>query len=451
MSQRRYISVTSLTRYIKRIIAGDRHLQGIWLRGEISNFNKHSRGHMYMTLKDQNARISAVMFAADNRRLAFVPENGMKVLVHGDVSLYEPYGQYQLYIKEMEQDGIGNLFMAFEALKKKLEAEGLFDPSHKKQLPGLARRIGVITSPTGAAIRDIFSTIKRRFPGAAITVFPVLVQGELAAASIVKAIRYANQLANTDVLIVGRGGGSIEDLWPFNEEIVAREIFLSRLPVISAVGHETDFTIADFVADLRAATPTAAAELVVPNVVDLERRVGEQTERLMAALKRRVNSEKERLAAIDTSYAFRQPTLLIRQKEQDLDRAMERLKATMKWQLRDSWQQAGHNTRLLFKHHPSERMKQAKKEQSDLNHRLVRSVSQLFDRMHVALKQHIGQLNALSPLKVMERGYNLAYNAEGHLIKSVKAVSNQDAIHLRMKDGWMDCQVVGIKEEGDNR
>ncbi|TXK90204.1 exodeoxyribonuclease VII large subunit, partial [Parageobacillus sp. SY1] len=260
MAEVKYVTVGALTKYIKRKFEVDPHLRDLWIKGEISNFKYHSRGHMYFTLKDEQARIQAVMFAGYNQYLSFRPEDGMKVLVRGEISVYEPSGNYQIYVKEMQPEGIGNLYLAYEQLKKRLEAEGLFSPEHKKPIPAFPRYIGVVTSPTGAAIRDIMTTIRRRYPIATVILFPTLVQGEQAAESIVRSIEKANELGYIDVLIVGRGGGSIEELWAFNEEIVARAIFASEVPIISAVGHETDFTIADFVADLRAPTPTGAAE-----------------------------------------------------------------------------------------------------------------------------------------------------------------------------------------------
>src|SRR5690625_4791765 len=265
-----YLTVTALTKYIKRKMEIDLHLQEVWIKGEISNFNHHNRGHMYLTLKDDQARIQSVMFAGNNRFLKFTPENGMNVLVKGYVSVFEPYGQYQLYIKTMEPDGIGALYLAYEQLKEKLAKEGLFDAERKRAIPPYPQKIGLITSKRGAAVRDIMTTIERRFPAVQLTIIHVNVQGESSAKEIVKAIKFANELKTFDTLIVGRGGGSIEDLWSFNEEIVARAIDASQIPIISAIGHETDTTISDFVADLRAPTPTAAAELAVPSRVDVQ-------------------------------------------------------------------------------------------------------------------------------------------------------------------------------------
>ena len=440
------ITITQLTRYLKRVVEGNRHLQDVWLRGEISNYKKHSRGHMYLTLKDSNSRISAVMFAADNQSLLFSPEDGMTVLVRGQVSVYEPYGQYQLYIKEMQQDGVGNLFLAFEQLKKKLEAEGMFDPRVKKPLPAFPQTIGIITSPTGAAIRDMFTTVKRRYPAAKLMVFPVLVQGDQAAPSIVKAIERANATEHVEVLIVGRGGGSIEDLWAFNEEQVARAIFQSVLPIVSAVGHETDFTIADFVADLRAATPTAAAELVVPNIMDIEERLLDRLHRLKTAMTKRIDRQKDRLTSFDNAYAFRYPSQLVRQKELDLDRLMERLVTRSQQHMHQAGLRLSQMERLLFKHHPEAELKRAGKELIQIQDRLTRAMGQAKETRGQHFRHLLSQLNAYSPLNVMERGYSLTYK-EGHLVKSIHEVDNGESLNVKLKDGELNVKVM--EKKGD--
>ena len=265
----KYITVSQLTRYIKYKIDNDVNLNEVFLKGEISNFKAHTRGHYYFTLKDDGSRINAIMFASSAKKLKFMPSDGMKVLVTGKISVFEANGGYQIYVNDMLEDGIGNLYIAYEQLKKKLEAEGLFDQTIKKKIPRIPKRIGVVTAPTGAAIKDIISTIKRRWPIAEVYLFPALVQGEDAKEDIVKQIHNSINY-DIDTLIVGRGGGSIEDLWAFNEEIVARAIYECPVPVISAVGHEIDFTIADFVADLRAPTPTGAAEMAVPDINDIK-------------------------------------------------------------------------------------------------------------------------------------------------------------------------------------
>jgi exodeoxyribonuclease VII large subunit len=443
----KYVTVTALTKYIKRKFEVDPHLQDLWIKGEISNFTYHTRGHMYFTLKDENARIQAVMFAGYNRYLAFRPENGMKVLVRGEISVYEPSGNYQVYVKEMQPEGIGNLYLAYEQLKKRLEEEGLFSPQHKKPIPKFPRYVGVVTSPTGAAIRDIMTTIRRRYPIAKVILLPTLVQGEQAAPSIVRSIEKANELGYLDVLIVGRGGGSIEELWAFNEESVARAIFASKVPIISAVGHETDFTIADFVADLRAPTPTGAAELAVPHLTELLERLAQRKVRLLRAMKEKITHESERLARVQKSYAFRYPKKLYEQKEQQLDMLMERLeRQTMRLieQKRERWQQ--YNLHLQ-KHHPAEKLKKAAEKQQVLAKSLEREMQTIFKQKQLLFTSLLSKLQVLSPLKIMERGYGLVYDEKQQLVKSVHQLGPGDSIKVRLQDGYLDCQVWGIEEE----
>jgi len=446
MQEQRYLSVNALTKYIKRKFDADPHLREVHVRGEISNFKQHSSGHMYFTLKDEKARILAVMFAGQSRFMKFLPENGMKVIVKGEVSVYEPSGQYQIYIREMQPDGIGELFLAYEQLKQRLEAEGLFAPETKKNIPLYPRTVGVITSPTGAAIRDVITTIKRRYPIANILVFPALVQGENAAPSIVKAIEKANSMEEIDVLIVGRGGGSIEELWAFNEEMTARAIFLSKIPIISAVGHETDFTIADFVADMRAPTPTGAAELAVPHIEELMDRILQRQTRLIRVMSGRFNFEKERLNRVQKSYAFRYPHRLYEQKLEQVDRLTERL-------VRGTSRLAGVKndqyeilSKRLQRKHPNEGLQEAKRRfdrtQKDLN----RAVSQIYVRKQTEFDRIVSTLQALSPLKIMERGYSLAYTEDNRLVKSVNQVKANEQVQIQLTDGSLFCKVETIKE-----
>ncbi|HEX6922645.1 MAG TPA: exodeoxyribonuclease VII large subunit [Bacillales bacterium] len=446
--QDRYMSVTSLTRRVKRLFEKERGLRDVWVRGELSNFKHHSRGHMYFTLKDRNSRIQSVMFAGQNRTLKFRPESGMKVLVRGEVSVYEPYGQYQLYAKEMQPDGIGNLYLAFEELKRKLEGEGVFAQERKKPLPAFPSEIGVVTSPTGAAVRDIFTTVKRRFPSARITLLPVLVQGNAAANSIAGAIDKANELGFMDVLIVGRGGGSIEELWAFNEETVARRIFASGIPIISAVGHETDYTIADFVSDVRAPTPTGAGELAVPHFEELAERINDRQGRLKRAMIERVAAEKERIKRLQRSYAFRYPAQLVRQKEQELDRLLERLSRESKRQVQRKSEQLQQADKGLKRAHPGETVKSADDKRRQLAKGLRREMTKIYQDKEAAFRQKISKLNVLSPLNVMERGFNLTYGEDGKLVKSVHQVQPGNLVKVRLKDGQLDCQVWG-KEESE--
>ena len=324
-----YITISEVNRYIKDTIDNNQFLKKVYLKGEISNFKAHTRGHLYFTLKDEGSRLNAVMFSYQASNLKFTPVDGMKVLVCGKISVYEATGSYQIYVEEMTEDGVGNLYIEFEKLKKKLASEGLFDQDKKKKIPKVPRKIGIVTASTGAAIRDILTTIKRRFPICETILFPSLVQGNEAAKDIVKNIQIANTY-DIDTLIVGRGGGSIEDLWPFNEEIVARAIYESRVPVISGVGHEIDFTIADFVADLRAPTPTAAAELAVPNMDTINTYLDNARSRSTISINGYIDTKRQEINNIINSYVLKKPTALYEIKEQNLDFLIDRLNKEMK-------------------------------------------------------------------------------------------------------------------------
>ena len=301
-----YITVGALTRYIKYKIDNDVNLQEVYIKGEISNFKRHSRGHFYFTIKDEESRINAIMFSSQTSKVAFEPVDGTKVLVKGRISVFEQTGNYQIYVSEMIEDGVGNLYALYEKLKQDLKKDGLFDESHKKKIPAIPSRVGVVTAPTGAAIRDIISTINRRYPLCEVYLFPSLVQGNGAKEDIVKNIKLADTY-DLDTLIVGRGGGSIEDLWAFNEEIVARAIYECNTPVISAVGHEVDFTIADFVADKRAATPTGAAEIAVPDKSELKNLIKQLEIRSSKNINNIINYNKTILEKIKTSYILKNP------------------------------------------------------------------------------------------------------------------------------------------------
>ncbi|WP_216829445.1 exodeoxyribonuclease VII large subunit [Alkalihalobacterium elongatum] len=447
MSNENILSVTEVTRYIKRQFENDDVLQNVWIRGELSNFKHHNRGHMYFTIKDEQARMQAVMFAGNNRFLKFKPEDGMKVLIRGEITVYEAYGQYQMYAREMQPDGVGSLYMAYEQLKEKLEIEGLFAPHLKKPLPNYAMRIGIATSPTGAAIRDIITTIKRRFPIANITLLPVLVQGEGAAPSIVKAIRQANEVDMFDVLIIGRGGGSIEELWAFNEEAVARAIYHSAIPIISAVGHETDFTIADFVADIRAATPTAAAELAVPELKELVKAIDLQKLRLRRALMEKIDREKQRLNRLQKSYAFRYPQQLVHQKEQELDRLYDRLEREMRRLLDKRTEQVNQLTKDIMRNHPEAKVVEARQQSIFLREQLLRNMKWLLKEKQNKFQNQVQTLEVLSPLRMMERGYSLAFNDRDQLVKSITDVTKNDEVKIRVMDGTVKCQVLDTKEE----
>lgn len=446
MQNNRYVPISAVTRYIKRLFENDGNLQDVWVKGELSNVKLHSRGHLYFTLKDANSRVSAVMFAGNNKYLNFKPEEGMNVLIQGSFSVYEPQGQYQLYARTMQQDGVGNLFLAYEALKNKLESEGLFESSIKKMLPKFPGRIGVVTSPTGAAVRDIFTTIKRRFPLASVTLYPVLVQGPGAAPSIVKAIEQANSLKKADVLIVGRGGGSIEELWAFNEEMVARSIHLSRIPVISAVGHETDFTIADFVADLRAPTPTAAAELAVPHLDELGDRLHQRSVRLKRVMNDFLAGHKHHLNRLQKSYAFKYPTQLVKQKEQELDRNMDKLKRTAESFIGDHQKQLTQMQRQLSLFSPAGQLQKASEKVNLLHKNLLKETNRHMRQHQTNFSNKISRLSSLNPLAIMDRGYSLTYKKGlNELVKSVEQVKAGDALTIKLKDGQIDCHITGTE------
>jgi exodeoxyribonuclease VII large subunit len=451
MQNDRYVPISAVTRYIKRLFENDGNLQDVWVKGELSNVKLHSRGHLYFTLKDANSRVSAVMFAGNNKYLNFKPEEGMNVLIQGSFSVYEPQGQYQLYARTMQQDGVGNLFLAYEELKNKLQLEGLFDASRKKTLPKFPIRIGVITSPTGAAVRDIFTTIKRRFPLAKVTLFPVLVQGPGAAPSIVRAIEQANEVNTADVLIVGRGGGSIEELWAFNEEIVARAISFSHLPIISAVGHETDFTIADFVADLRAPTPTAAAELAVPHLDELGDRLHQRSVRLKRVMRDYLTSHKQHLSRLQKSYAFKYPTQLVKQKEQELDRHMDKLKRTAEGFLGDHQKQLTQIERQLALFSPAGRLQKANEKVNLLHKNLIKETNRHVKQHQLNFSNKISRLSSLNPLAIMDRGYSLTYKkGKNELVKSVKQVNAGESLTIKLKDGQIDCHITGTEESLTN-
>ncbi|WP_037289371.1 exodeoxyribonuclease VII large subunit [Saccharibacillus sacchari] len=448
--EQRILSIQELNRYIRQKFEADPLLPEVWVRGEISNFTHHSSGHMYFTLKDTGSRVRAIMFASHNKRLPFIPREGTRVVALGSVSVFERDGQYQLYLTEMQPDGVGSLYLAYEQLKKKLESEGLFDEGGKRKIPTMPRAIGVITSPTGAAVRDILTTLGRRFPGVPVMLYPALVQGKEAAASIVRGIRILNRLGEADVLIVGRGGGSLEELWAFNEEIVARAIYDSAIPVISAVGHETDFTISDFAADLRAATPTAAAELAVPDRRELQQRISQLEQRLRGALLRRAAQERERLARLQRSAVLRQPERALLPHAQRLDGLTRRLTSRTDAKLATGRDK---HTRLhgrLARFYPGAQLQLAARQWGTLDGRLTSAMNVAVKDRRQRLLGSVRQLDALSPLKVMARGYGLVYDENKEkLIKSAREVREGDRIIVRVNDGSLDCQVIQTTEEGN--
>ena len=448
--EQRILSIQELNRYIRQKFEADPLLPEVWVRGEISNFTHHSSGHMYFTLKDAGSRVRAIMFASHNKRLPFIPREGTRVIAQGSVSVFERDGQYQIYLTQMQPDGVGSLYLAYEQLKKKLETEGLFDESGKRKIPVMPKAIGVITSPTGAAVRDILTTLGRRFPGVPVMLYPALVQGKEAAASIVRGIRILNRLGEADVLIIGRGGGSLEELWAFNEEIVARAIYDSAIPVISAVGHETDFTISDFAADLRAATPTAAAELAVPDRRELQQRLAVLQQRLRGALLRRASQERERLARLQRSAVLRQPQRALQPHAQRLDGLTRRLTARTEARFASGRDKHARLHGRLSRFYPGAQLQLASRQLGGLDGRLGAAMNAAVKDRHQRLLGSMRQLDALSPLKVMARGYSLVYDeSQQRLIKSAHEVSEGDRIVVRVNDGSLDCRVIQTTEEAN--
>lgn len=419
----KYLSVSALTRYLKAQFDSDPNLRHVFLKGEISNFKAHTTGHLYFSVKDEGSKINAIMFRSSASKLNFTPADGSKVLMAGRISVYEPTGSYQIYVDEMVEDGVGNLYVAFEKLKKKLQAEGMFDQSHKKPIPKIPKRVGIITASTGAAIRDIITTIKRRFPICETILFPTLVQGDNAKDDIVRNIERAKNY-DLDVLIVGRGGGSIEDLWPFNEEIVARAIYNCDIPVISAVGHEIDFTIADFVADLRAPTPTAAAELAVPNMSDLKSHISQLGIRLNEAIYKKINYQKLYLDSIKNSYVIKSPMIMFENKKQSLDLLKEKI-----------------NELIL-------RNIQNKKDKLEglRNSYILTNPQNIYKDKKVELKNIIDKLNLLNPLNVLGRGYSISY-VDGKVLKSIKDVKKDSKLDVKLNDGIVRTVVQKIEKE----
>lgn len=401
MDNRQAITVTQLNEYIKSKLEGDPQLSRILVKGEISNFiNHYKTGHFYLSLKDEGGVIRAVMFRMNASKLRFVPENGMKVICEGRVSSYVKDGSVQLYISDMEPDGIGALYIAFEQLKKKLEAEGLFDPRYKKPLPKYPRRIGIITAATGAAIRDMINVSGRRFPLAELVLYPSLVQGDGAPAQLIRGLEVFNSTCPVDVIILGRGGGSLEDLWAFNDEALARAIFASRVPVISAVGHETDFSISDFVADLRAPTPSAAAELAMPEAGEVKRKLHNVIDRMSLVTENRIKNLRRSLDALASCPQMQSQMRLIDDRRMavlNLDREMEN------------------------------RMKS------------------LMERKKSRLLQGAASLDALSPLAVMSRGYSALFDEKGGTIYKNEQIKAGDRVSVRLSDGTAKAEILEVE------
>ncbi|MBP3225555.1 MAG: exodeoxyribonuclease VII large subunit [Methanobrevibacter sp.] len=412
-----YITVSKVTDYIGELIGSDSNLKHIFIKGELSNVKLYRSGHLYFTLKDEESQIRGVMFGA-RYKLKFKPKDGMKVLIEGKIEVYKNYGTYQLYVSEISKDGIGDLHRKFEELKEKLNKEGLFDESHKKKIPNFPKRIGVVTAANGAAIRDIITTIKRRWPLCEVLLFPSLVQGDKAAENIVYQIKRSEKF-NLDTLIVGRGGGSIEDLWSFNEEIVARAIYDCNTPVISAVGHEIDFTISDFVADLRAATPTAAAEIAVPPYEEIKNGINQLSLRANLAINKTLDENKSKLDNIVSKQLFTAPCELYAPKEMMLDNVVRRLQ------------------------HSSESLIMRNKNKLDLlkNSNVLKNPENIIKNQKENYLLQLSKLEILNPLNTLKRGYTLA-KIEGKVVSSAKQLKSGDDLEVEFEDGNVNTKVI---------
>lgn len=414
----KYLKISDLNNYIKKILDNDAFLNKVYLKGEISNFKNHTRGHLYFTLKDDTSRINAVMFYGNASKLTFVPEDGMNVLVEGRISAYPASGSYQIYVDNMQPDGLGALYIEYEALKKKLASEGLFASEHKKPIPKYPNRIGVITASTGAAVKDIMSTIKRRYPICEAILFPCLVQGKQAAQDIVKQIKRADEYG-VDTIIVGRGGGSIEDLWAFNEEIVAHAIYDCMTPVISAVGHEIDWTIADYVADLRAPTPTGAAEMAVPTVLDVNNLLNNLKIRLNKNIKNMVNTKFIKWRSLKNNFILKNPMAMYEVKEQKLDTLLDFLTKDIKNILQTN---------------------EAKLKELKVSY-VFKNPMSLFDKKRNDYTLLINTLKLVNPLGILEKGYSLV-DINGHIIKNSSEVSIDDILNIRLREGKIKAKVI---------
>ena len=414
-----YISVSQLTDYIKKLINSDSRLKQVYVRGEISNFKRYSSGHCYFSLKDEGSVIPGVMFYGFASKLKFEPKNGMKVLVRGYVDVYKSRGNYQLYAQRITEDGLGELHIAFEQLKKELESKGYFDDDLKKPIPKFPKKVGVVTAATGAAIRDIVTTIKRRWPLCEIILFPSLVQGNLAANNIVRQIFVADNEFELDTLIVGRGGGSIEDLWAFNERIVAKAILVCKTPVISAVGHEIDWTIADYVADKRAATPTAAAEIAVPDIREISSKVDDFNSRANNVMAKQLNDNLDKFERIKNRPLFKNPYMIHERKVMDLDFIKGRLVSSSKEMI--------HSNQM--------RLSKVK------NSNVFRDPQSILDEKTNTLSRNIDKLKVLNPLLTIQRGYAVA-RSNGRVVSYAKDLNKDDEVELQFKDGKVNTRVL---------
>lgn len=448
MTEDKYLTVTDLNYYITQKFKNDPYLHKVFLQGELSNFRYRRNSHQYFSLKDEKSKINVVMFRSYFDKVKFKPEEGMKVYVVGYVSVYGPQGSYQFYAERMEPAGLGALYEQLKQLQAKLAKEGLFNPEHKKKLPRFPDRIAVVTSASGAVIHDIMVTANRRFPHAEIDLYPAQVQGDTAADSLVSAMQQiAAQGDKYDVMIIGRGGGSLEDLWPFNEEKVVRQVYAMTMPVISSVGHETDTTLCDLVADARAATPTAAAEYATPNLVDELAGIQQLRSRLVSSMQAIIRERRDRLNRIKNSIIMREPTRLYDQQIETVDRLKQRLDNSMQNQLNRLTQNYQLLKQRLFSASPDKQVRQMEQQEQFLTKRLADNMQYyLKDKRNVFAK--VGQqLDDYSPLKTLERGFVYTTDEEGHTISSVKQVKAKDQLNLHFKDGQATAIVTKTKED----
>ncbi len=398
-------TVSEVTARIKNLLTLDEELSNLTVEGELSNFHHHSSGHMYFTLKDDNSRLDSVMFKGDNVKLDFDPEDGQQVKAKGYIDVYEPRGEYQLYVKKMEKVGAGKLYQQYLQLKEKLQEEGLFEEEEKQELPFLPAKIGLVTSPTGAAIKDILRILQRRFASVSVLLAPAHVQGENAEEELTRGVKYLDKREDIDLIIISRGGGSLEDLWCFNSEKLARTIYNCEIPVISGVGHETDFTIADFVADIRAATPSAAAELAVKDYLELAEKMEKLGDRIMAAFNKNLKSARQKFDNLTSRYIWRDPERLFSTEQQEFDR---------------------------------------------LTDRFGRELTDYFQERQQQISQISGQLDNLSPLKILARGYSITRDEDKNIISSIEEVEEGKIIESRLQDGSIFSKVKFSREEDDN-
>lgn len=442
-------TVSRLNTTVRQLL--EQEMGSVWLSAEISNFSQPASGHWYFTLKDDGAQVRCAMFRNSNRRVTFRPQHGQQILVRATITLYEPRGDYQLIIESMHPAGEGALQQQFELLKAKLASEGLFDQQHKQPLPEPAKQVGVITSATGAALHDVLRVLHRRDPSLPVIIYPTPVQGADAPAAIVRAIELANQRAECDVLIVGRGGGSLEDLWSFNEERVARAIFASRIPVVSAVGHETDVTIADFVADLRAPTPSAAAEIVSRNQTELLRQLLSQQQRLEMAMDYYLAQQQRRFSRLDHRLQQQHPQLRLARQQTALFRLQQRLNEAMENRLRQSLRQQDRLSQRLAAHQPQPRLFQAQRQLEQMRYRLQQSMEKMLNRDRQRFVTLAAQLEGVSPLATLARGFSVTTDSAGQVVKKTAQLQSGDTLRTRLDDGWVESQVTSLLPEKKRR